>query len=100
MKQQVKTPAVAIEFMKDHFDLGTNIVTGQVSAKTTGKVLNPNDMYVTLVNAGYDMSVSQVNAMCRSSFIASHFDPFKNYFAALLISQQLTELYMTTKNMK
>jgi hypothetical protein len=81
IKEKVKTPVVAIEYIKDNYDFGKNIITGQVVDRSrNNKVMNPDNVYTDLVGDGYEMNTSQVKAICNSEQVSPEFDPFKEYF--------------------
>ena len=83
VKEKVKTPVIALEFINDNYDFKTNLVNGMIESVSTGETVDAARMYTDLMKAGYDLSPGQVSTICRSSEIAPKFDPIKDYFKGM-----------------
>ena len=83
VKEKVKTPVIALEFINDNYDFRTNVVNGMIESFSTGETVDDAKMYTDLLKGGYDLSPGQVKTICRSSEIAPKFNPIKDYFEGL-----------------
>jgi predicted P-loop ATPase len=83
IKEKVKTPVVAIEYIKENYDFRTNVVTGMIESASSREVIDPPRIYTDLMKSGYDLSPGQIQTICRSSEIAEKFDPINEYLQSL-----------------